>query len=49
MADVNMTVSMSPNVVDYGFKMAAIKPKLEVTFERYFIAISKYVFDHARL
>jgi hypothetical protein len=34
MADLNMTTSMSPNVVDYGFKMAAIKPELEITFER---------------
>ena len=23
-----------PNVSDYGFKMAAIKPELEITFER---------------
>ncbi len=33
-ADLVMTTSMSPDIVDYGFKMAATKPKLEITFER---------------
>ena len=33
-ADLIMTMSMSPDIVDYGFKMAAIKPELEITFER---------------
>ena len=37
-SDLNMTMSMSPNVVDYGFKMAAIKPEVEITFERFLIA-----------
>ena len=38
MADLAMKTSMSPDVVDYEFKMAAIKPELEITFERLLIA-----------
>ena len=41
MADLVMTVSMSPDIADYGFKMAATKPELEITFERLLLAISK--------
>ena len=37
-ADLSMTMSMSADVVDYGFKMAATKPELEITFKRYEIA-----------
>jgi hypothetical protein len=33
-ADLKMMTSMSPDMVDYGFKMAATKPELEITFER---------------
>ena len=40
-ADLSMTKSMSSNIVDYGFscrlpkyKMAAIRPEVEITFER---------------
>ena len=33
-AELAMTMSMSPDIVDYGFKMAATKPELEITFER---------------
>ena len=33
-ADPNMTTSMTADVVDYGFKMAATKPELEITFKR---------------
>jgi hypothetical protein len=32
-ADLEMMTSMSPDMVDYGFKMAATKPELEITFE----------------
>jgi hypothetical protein len=38
MADLTMKVSMSPDVVDYGFKMAANKPEVEITFEQQLIA-----------
>ena len=31
MADLSMKLSMSLDVVDYGFKMAATKPELEIT------------------
>ena len=34
MADLTMKMSMSPDVVDYGFKMAATKPELEITFQQ---------------
>ena len=34
MADPNMTMSLTADIVDYGFKMAAIKPELELTLER---------------
>ena len=37
-ADLNMTISRLPDVVDYGFKMAATKPELERTFKRWEIA-----------
>ena len=33
-ADLNMTMSMSADVADYGFKMAVTKPELEITFKR---------------
>ncbi len=33
-ADLIMTTPMSPDIVDYRFKMAATKPELEITFER---------------
>ncbi len=33
-ADVSMSMAMSEDVADYGFKMAATKPELEITFER---------------
>ncbi len=33
-ADPVMTMSVSPDIVDYGFKMAATKPELQITFER---------------
>jgi hypothetical protein len=33
-ADLTMTMSMSPDIADYGFKMADTKPELEITFER---------------
>ena len=32
--DMNMTTSMSPDVIDYGFKMVTTKPELEIAFER---------------
>ena len=36
MADLNtcMAMSMSPDVIDYQFKMVDTKPELEITFER---------------
>ena len=34
MADLIMTTSMSSDIADYGFKMAATKPEQEITFER---------------
>ena len=34
MTDLIMTTSMLPDVVDHGFKMAATKPELEITFEQ---------------
>ena len=37
-ADLNMTISRLPDVVDYRFKMAATKPELERTFKRWEIA-----------
>ncbi len=37
-ADLIMTTSISPNIVDYEFKMAATKPELEITFERQLFA-----------
>jgi hypothetical protein len=33
-ADLDMMTSMSPDIVDYRFKMAATKAELEITFER---------------
>ena len=32
-ADPNMTMSMTADVVDYGFKMVATKPELQITFK----------------
>ena len=32
--DLNMTTSISPDVADYRFKIAAKKAELEITFER---------------
>ena len=47
-----MTTSMSPDNVDYGFKTAAVKPELEITFERKFFQRDSSgclnIFDHAR-
>ena len=37
-ADLSMTISRLPDVVDYRFKMAATKPELERTFKRWLIA-----------
>ncbi len=34
MADLEMKMSMSPDVVDYRLKMAATKPELEITFQQ---------------
>ena len=34
MADPNMTMSLTADVVDYGFKMPATKPELEITFKQ---------------
>ena len=33
-ADLNMTMPVSPDVDDCGFKMAATKPELEITLKR---------------
>ncbi len=52
-ADLERMTSMSPDVVDYGFKMAATKPELEITFERQVMAPRfqrlPHIVDHARL
>jgi hypothetical protein len=34
MTDLDMTMSMSPDVVDYQLKVAATKSELEISFER---------------
>jgi hypothetical protein len=39
MTDLIVTTSMLPDVADYGFKMAATKPELAITFERLEMAL----------
>jgi hypothetical protein len=34
MADLHVKIPMSPDIADYGFKMAATKPELKITFQK---------------